>query len=377
MSLFAFKARSQDVTRSACSVRLSAEPKQGRSLSVALKSEVRFNDTPLRGQLTRKLASKEFPVRIGRVVCIFIIGALAAAMPCRAQSPVATIKLGKDLIGLVKTAQGLSTRISFPEPVKEIICGDLYDPASGRGSFVLQRGENDVFVKPITPKGISNLFVKTGDRAEHTYNFDLVIVPTNEALRVVNVIGERTQSGARPGYSQAESDALARKQVDETVRQAEAEAANIIANAQRNADTLIGEATERAQKDVDRRFVNALMLGLREEKTGASRVAAPNGVTVTLDQRVIIFGDRSYLRYTIHNNGAKDFTFDKLLLEDGSGKPVSADIIQAKTANVVKPGESLVGIIVFTSDSTGKRDRLTLSVRGEGSTEIARLAVTL
>jgi hypothetical protein len=346
-------------------------------LSVALKSKVRFNDTPLRGQLTRKLASKEFPVRIGRVVCIFIIGALAAAMPCRAQSPVATIKLGKDLIGLVKTAQGLSTRISFPEPVKEIICGDLYDPASGRGSFVLQRGENDVFVKPITPKGISNLFVKTGDRAEHTYNFDLVIVPTNEALRVVNVIGERTQSGARPGYSQAESDALARKQVDETVRQAEAEAANIIANAQRNADTLIGEATERAQKDVDRRFVNALMLGLREEKTGASRVAAPNGVTVTLDQRVIIFGDRSYLRYTIHNNGAKDFTFDKLLLEDGSGKPVSADIIQAKTANVVKPGESLVGIIVFTSDSTGKRDRLTLSVRGEGSTEIARLAVTL
>ena len=310
-------------------------------------------------------------VRVVRVAGILGVLAIAGAAPARAQSLITAVKLGKDQIGLVKTAPGLSTRISFQDTVAEIICGDLYDPTSGRGNFVLQRADKDVFVKPISAKGISNLFVKTGERGEQIYNFDLVVVPPNEALRVVNVIG------ARDGAGDPDARARARKQAEEIVQQAEAQAASIVASAHRDADALTSEAEDRAQKDQYRRFVNAMMLGVRQEKTGASKISAPNGVTISLDQQVVIFGDKSYLRYTIHNNGAKDFTFTKLSLEDGSGKVLSAEIVQGKTTNVVKPGESLVGVIGFVSDSAGKREKLILSVRGEGAAEIAHLAVSL
>ena len=101
--------------------------------------------------------------------------------------------LGPDKIGKIRTAHGLTTRITFPEPVQEIICGDLYDPGTGKGTFVAQRGgtaerpSNDVFIKPIAARGMSNLFVKTGENGQHTYNFDLEVVPVAQAQRVVNV----------------------------------------------------------------------------------------------------------------------------------------------------------------------------------------------
>jgi len=291
-----------------------------------------------------------------------------------AQAPITAIKLSKDQIGLVKTAQGLSTRISFPEPVKEIICGDLYDAANNRGTFVLQRGDNDVFVKPIASKGISNLFVKTGDKGQHIYNFDLVIVSPMDALRVVNVTGDfGTANGSAPPDPEAE--ARSRKQADDTIRQAQAQAATIVTKAQDDANALVAEASERVRKNADRKFLNALMLGLREEKIISPRVAAPNGVIVTLDQHIVIFDDKSYIRYTIHNVGTKDFTFDRVLVEDGAGKSLTAEVTPAKAGNTVKPGESLVGIVVFDSYAPGKKDKLTLSVLGEGSAEIARFAV--
>ncbi|HEY6334117.1 MAG TPA: hypothetical protein VI756_32680 [Blastocatellia bacterium] len=271
----------------------------------------------------------------------------------------------------------MSTRISFQEPVAEIICGDLYDAATGRGSFVLQRGDRDVFIKPIPPKGMSNLFVKTGDHGEHIYNFDLAIVPSNEALRVVNVLGASTSAGEpRPALGVAESEiqVQARKKADDTIRQAEADAAEIVAAARRGADAITSQAMERAQNDLNRRFVNALMLGLRQQKTVPAKVTAPNGVSITLDPEVIFFGDKSYLRYSIHNDGAKDFSVSDLSVEDGSGKTVSADIVAGKNGNIIKPGESSAGVIAF--DSVHKT-RIVLSVRGEGNTEIAHLGVNL
>ena len=65
------------------------------------------------------------------------------AAVAHAQSAVTTIVLGPDQIGKVKTAQGISTRITFTEPVSEIICGDLYDAASGKGLFVVQSSGNE------------------------------------------------------------------------------------------------------------------------------------------------------------------------------------------------------------------------------------------
>src|SRR6185295_16581058 len=86
---------------------------------------------------------------------------LMLAPVTRAQSTVTTIVLSPDQIGKVRTAQGISTRITFPEPVTEIICGDLYDAASGKGLFVVQssgderqRG-NSVYLKPVATKGVS------------------------------------------------------------------------------------------------------------------------------------------------------------------------------------------------------------------------------
>jgi TonB family protein len=109
-----------------------------------------------------------------------------------AQAPTTTITLGPNQVGLVKTAERITTRISFPETVKEIICGDLYDPASGRGSFVVQGSDMDVFLKPIVPRGVSNIFVKTGKNGEFIYSLDLIIVPVSEAHRIVIVTNPRS-----------------------------------------------------------------------------------------------------------------------------------------------------------------------------------------
>ena len=139
--------------------------------------------------------------RVNKTVSVILL--LMILPVARAQSTVTTIVLGPDQIGKVKTAQGISTRITFPEPVSEIICGDLYDAASGKGLFVVQSSGNDsqrgnsVYLKPVATKGVSNLFVTTGDKGKNnTYNFDLEIVPMPQAHRVVNVFNSTSQSGS-------------------------------------------------------------------------------------------------------------------------------------------------------------------------------------
>src|ERR1041384_1570898 len=127
-----------------------------------------------------------------------ILSIFLAAIPsiARAQSPATTIVLGPNQTGLVKTTQGITTRITFPDVVRDIICGDLYDAATGKGGFVVQRIDNDVFLKPITPKGFSNLFVKTGEKGDRTYGFDLSIVPSEQAFRMVTINEQASASPA-------------------------------------------------------------------------------------------------------------------------------------------------------------------------------------
>ena len=105
-----------------------------------------------------------------------------------AQSPIVTLRMAKDQIVTLKTAPGITTRVVFPEPVREIICGDLYDETTGRGSFVVQRSGKDVFLKPVTAKGLSNMFVKIGVSNEYVYSFDLSIVSVQQAFRIVNIL---------------------------------------------------------------------------------------------------------------------------------------------------------------------------------------------
>jgi len=300
-----------------------------------------------------------------------------SATGANGQTPITSISLRSDQIGLVKTAQALSTRISFPEAVKEIICGDLYDPTTGRGSFVVQRAENDVFIKPVADKGMSNLFVKTGERSEKVYNFDLAIVSAAEAVRVMNVVSATEKANAGFDASDERKAAgmreTARAEADEILRKAKADAEKILADAEQQARGRDHEAESSAQKEIERRFVDALMLGVRESKVNNARMMIKK-VAIMLDPHVLTFSEKSYLRYTIQNTGNSDFHFAEVGLEDASGTPMKVEITQNKSENKVRSGESITGIIVFDSKVAVNRGRVTLFVKGTDQSEVARLA---
>ena len=320
--------------------------------------------------------------------------ALAAAHGVLAQSPVATLALSTDRIGEIKTAQGITTMIRFPDAVQEIICGDLYDPGTGKGTFVVQRSGTEVFIKPVSSKGASNMFVKTDGK--HTYSFDLTIVTTAQAHRMVNVTDLAAAASASPPAPSAEPRGSDHEKTTpdferlktEAEQQARQKAAEILRGAQQQADRKIAEADaklaeaerlapQRADQEIERRFMQALMLGLRETKVSNTRATAKK-VVITLDQRMLLFDDKAYLRYTIQNTGDKDFTFTMIALEvnDGQeGKPLTAVLNQSKPENSVAPGESLTGVIVFDPKQVGAKQRLTLFVRGEGSAELAHVTI--
>src|SRR5215469_2462167 len=157
---------------------------------------------------------------IAIAACLVFVPHLARA---QSQSAIVKVTLGPEQIGMIKAAQGITTRVSFPDQVKEIICGDLYDPTTGKGGFVVQRSENDVFLKPIPTKGMTNLFVKTGEKGDHIYNFDLIIGPVVEAHRVVNVSAPAPPSASRRGQQGIE-------QVDDVLSRARQQAAEIEKN---------------------------------------------------------------------------------------------------------------------------------------------------
>jgi hypothetical protein len=308
------------------------------------------------------------------------------------------MSLGTDRIGEIKTAPGITTMIRFPDPVQEIICGDLYDPATGKGTFVVQRsGASDhpgseVFIKPVTSKGASNMFVKTGD-GKRTYSFDLSIVPTPQAAhRLVNVTDPASPTAPsttdQPAPDPAKATADFERLKAEAEQQARQKASEILRSAQQQADRKTAEADaklaeaerlapQRASQEIERRFTQAVMLGLREMKVNSTHVVAKKAI-ITLDPRVLLFDERAYLRYTIQNTGDKDFVFTSMSLEVNEGKtnkPLTAEINQSKPVNLLPPGESLTGVIVFDPKQVGAKQKLLLFVRGEDSAELAHLTI--
>lgn len=309
---------------------------------------------------------------------------LAAATPVvRAQSMITTIALGPNQIGQVKTTQGITTRVTFPETVRDIICGDLYDPSTGRGSFVVQRIDHDVFLKPVVAKGLSNLFVKTGEKGEHTYSFDLQVVSLDQAHRVVNVadVSANSPPMAQPTADSPEASkrilTAARQQADEIVRSARQQADRITTQANQQASETISKALQRAQEEIEQRFQRAMIQGVREIKSADSHVIAKK-ISIALDPRVLTFDEKSYLRYTIKNDGDKEFGFTALTLERRSGKEtfvIPVKVIQGRVENRLNPGETMIGVIVFDPRETGVGAKLTLYVRGEDNAEVARLNI--
>jgi hypothetical protein len=301
--------------------------------------------------------------------------------------------LGPDQIGTVKTAQGITTRISFPEPVQEIICGDLYDSSSGRGTFVLQRGGtdqkpgNDVFLKPVASKGKSNLFVKVGENGKHTFNFVLTVVSIEQAHLVVNVTSPQSSTDASSGSEtppssedmgkrRADIEQQARQEADEILRNARQQANRITADAQARVQELEQQSLVRSAQAAEDRFVRELMFGLRETKISNPRALAGKRV-IALDSRMLAFGEKNYLRYTITNNDVTEFLFGSISLEAGTKdtQPVAAKITQSKTENKLNPGESLAGVISFDAKLMNGRDKLILLVRAEDGSEIARINI--
>lgn len=337
-----------------------------------------------------------------RFVASFIVAlmSLAPAHHAFAQGPVASLALSSDRIGEIKTAQGITTMIRFADPVQEIICGDLYDAGTGKGTFVVQRSGtsenpgNEVFVKPVAPRGASNMFVKTAGK--HTYSFDLTIVTTAQAHRMVNItdVAPGSTPAPAPGAESrpAEPDKPAtdfeRLKVD-AEQQARQKASEIIRGAQQQADRKIAEAdariaeservsTQRADQEIERRFLQALMLGLHETKVSNTRTSTKR-VVITVDPRMLIFDEKAYLRYTIQNTSDKDFIFTAVSLEISDGgegaKPLTTVVNQSKPENALAQGESLTGVIMFDPKKIGTKQRITLYVRGEDSAELARLTI--
>jgi vacuolar-type H+-ATPase subunit H len=337
----------------------------------------------------------------GTTKTLFALLIFATASTVLAQAPVATINLGADQIGKVRTAQGISTRISFPEPVSEVICGDLYDASTGKGLFVVQRSGdeqnpgNAVYLKPIAAKGVSNLFVTTVGKARFTYNFDLEIVPIGQAHRVVNVITPASNdhssgsNGVQNGgtdFARAiadieqrrlDSEQLSKRQSDDIIRNARQQADRIINEAETRANNNDRQAAQKAEQEAERRFVRALLMGLREVKIDKTRTAVGR-VAIVLDPRMLILDDKCYLRYTIQNTGETPFGFNALTLEKITGEEsqrVAVDIHQSKTENRLEAGEVMAGVLVFESKAVGPKEKLGLFVRAADNSELARLTV--
>ena len=330
--------------------------------------------------------------KAGTLILLIFFAAISSI--ARAQSPTTTIALGPNQTGLVKTTQGITTRITFPDVVRDIICGDLYDAATGKGGFVVQRIDNDVYLKPVISKGVSNLFVKTGEKGDHTYSFDLDVVSISQAYRMVNITNAPSAPAAQPANTDASTDAsakvlsltqqqaeemlsTARQQADRVIAQANQRASETYAQALKRTEELDRQASERAQREVEDRFLRAMIQGVREVKTNDSHAAAKR-VTLALDPRVLTFDEKSYLRYTIKNIGDKDFAFNAISLErsfDKQSALVPAKVVQGRVENKLKPGETIIGIIVFDAKAINAGDRLTLYVRGEDNSEIARLNI--
>jgi vacuolar-type H+-ATPase subunit E/Vma4 len=294
--------------------------------------------------------------------------------------------------------------LTFPEPVYEIICGDLYDVGTGKGLFVVQgsgddrqRG-NSVYLKPVATKGMSNLFVTTGEKGKHTYNFDLEIVPLSQAHRVVNVLDPAgTQPAAAGGTSstpengpgepankpiegdarRAESEQQARRQADEIIRQARQQADRIIGEAEAKVIETNRQSSQRGEQEAQRRFVQALLLGIREVKVNTQRTTIKK-VIIALDPRIVVLEEKAYLRYTIQNTGDREFIFAAIGLERISGaetETITIEVNQSKPENKLDPGEVMAGVIVFDSKLLTPKDKLMLFIRSEENAELTRVTI--
>jgi vacuolar-type H+-ATPase subunit H len=326
-----------------------------------------------------------------------LIPMLTTFFGTEARAQITSITLGAEQIGTVKTAVSITTKISFPDKVSTVICGDLYDGQTGKGTFVIQQSDNDVFIKPIAPKGQSNMFVKVGD-GKKTYNFDLVVVAFNQAHRVINVLDPAgspvalpdppTTNGSnttkQPCFTDADLEKrktdieqAAQLKADEILRKAREDAMRITNEAETRAAENERQLSSRGSQEVERRFIQALLGGIQRAEVKTLRVEARK-IVFMVDPNLYTIEGKSYLRYTIQNAGDRDFAYTAVALEAGTAKvmqPITVELNQSKAQNMLAPTETLSGVIAFDPKLVSGKDRIMLYLRGEEGLEIARLMI--
>ena len=178
--------------------------------------------------------------------------------------------------------------LSLPEEAREAVCGDLYDPQSGDGGFVIQRSGSDLFVKPLRAAGGTNLFVKTECA---TYAFELVVVAPARAMRIVHV-------EPAPARAREERDHLSRDRaaLDADRAAFERERAAAAADLERRRADLDRQAGERAEA-LARELVVASVRDGAISVPVTRRDARGRGIEVELGGALLSIGGRAYLRF--------------------------------------------------------------------------------
>lgn len=214
-------------------------------------------------------------------------------------------------ITTIKTAQNVITRVAFSREAKEAICGDLFDAASNTGSFIITKSGTDVFIKPVTTKAQTNLFIKTDSEI---YNFDLVVVPATQAYRVVNV--------NMPAYMvQIEKrKAEAEREIAESRKQLTAEMDQKLRDRQEELDRKaaddLAEERRKLQVDVDRkandmatrRVADGVMEGFNTVAFRERR-AQIDQLDVTVGDSAFVFEGKIFIRFAVTNRGDRDVVF--------------------------------------------------------------------
>lgn len=277
-----------------------------------------------------------------------------------------------DTITTIRTAQNVITRVAFPEEAKEAICGDLFDPASNTGTFVINKIGTDVFIKPVNSKSQTNLFVKTD---ANVYSFDLVVVPQDKAHRVVNINMpsykeeiEAMREKARREIAQERNDwqTQADAQLATLRKDLEQKNATALAAEQRKLRT---EADRRASDMATRRFVDGLMQGFETVALRDRRLDSGN-LEVFLDDVAYVFEGRLYVRYRVTNRGSSDVTYvePRVVVRGGSkDRGVTTTVITSRGDYVIPGGATAAGVAIFERPALDKGERLYLVVRAEGS----------
>ncbi len=315
------------------------------------------------------------------LVAVSVCGAQSGGNPPPAASPASGIifvDVTPDSIVTIKTAQNVVTRVALPAEAKQAICGDVFDAASGTGTFVIDRSGNDVFIKPLATKGQTNLFIKT---EKEVYNFDLTVVTTAQAYRVVNV--------NLPPYERqiAEQKANAAREIARDRAAMEAEMNGKLADRQReleqtNSDLLASERaklraeTDRRATDLAmRRVADGVMQGfttvpLREKRGTIDQL------DVAVDDAGYVFEGRLYVRYRVTNRGTSEATYSepKVYVRAGeTDRAIVSSAISGRGDFKVPAGQTVSGVVVFERVTLERGERLLLVVRGPGEGRAVQL----